>query len=75
VTKPAITTHLKVLEEAGAITRFVDGRRHRLALTPAPLQEARTWIAEQERLWQRRFDVVEQYLREHVHTDAREEPA
>jgi DNA-binding transcriptional ArsR family regulator len=75
VTKPAITKHVKVLEEAGAIVRVVDGRRHRLALAPAPLQEARTWIAAQERLWQRKFDVVEQYLQEHVHTDPREEPA
>jgi DNA-binding transcriptional ArsR family regulator len=79
VTKPAITKHLKVLEEAGAIVRVVDGRRHRLALAPAPLREARSWIAAQERLWQRKFDVVEQYLQEqeqeHPPTAPREEPS
>jgi DNA-binding transcriptional ArsR family regulator len=75
VTKPAITKHLKVLEEAGAIVRVVDGRRHRLALAPAPLHEARAWIAAQERLWQRKFDVVEQYLQEQAHINPREEPS
>ncbi len=28
VTKPAITKHLRVLEEAGLVTRVIDGRTH-----------------------------------------------
>ena len=32
VSKPAISKHLKVLEETGVVTRVVEGRTHRLSL-------------------------------------------
>ena len=37
VSKPAISKHLKVLEETGVVTRVVDGRTHRLSLEPEGL--------------------------------------
>jgi DNA-binding transcriptional ArsR family regulator len=64
VSKPAISRHLKVLERAGAIVRVVEGRNHRLALRERPFADARDWIERQQRLWERKFDVVEDYLRE-----------
>jgi DNA-binding transcriptional ArsR family regulator len=64
VSKPAISKHLKVLEEAGAIVRVVDGRTHRIALARDPLQDAHAWITRQRELWERKLDVVEEYLRE-----------
>jgi DNA-binding transcriptional ArsR family regulator len=64
VSKPAISRHLRVLEEAGAIVRVVDGRTHRLRLAEHPLDDAHDWIADQRALWERKFDVVEQYLSE-----------
>jgi DNA-binding transcriptional ArsR family regulator len=64
VSKPAISKHLKLLEEAGAITRVIDGRTHRLRLGEKPLEEAYTWMASQRELWERKLDTVEQYLRE-----------
>ena len=35
VSKPAISKHLKVLEESGVVSRVVDGRNHRLSLDRA----------------------------------------
>jgi DNA-binding transcriptional ArsR family regulator len=64
VAKPTISRHLKVLEAAGAVERVVDGRTHRLRLAEAPLAEAEAWAARQRRLWRRKFDVLEDYLRE-----------
>lgn len=64
VSKPAITKHLRVLEETGVITREVRGRTHRLALEPAALSEAADWMDEQRALWSRLFDVVDDYLKE-----------
>jgi DNA-binding transcriptional ArsR family regulator len=64
VSKPAISRHLKVLEEAGTITRVIDGRTHRLRLRGHALEDAGDWMARQRRLWERKLDVVEQYLRE-----------
>lgn len=64
VSKPAISKHLKVLEEAGAIVRVIDGRTHRLRLHEQPLEDAYAWMARQRALWERKLDVVEEYLRE-----------
>ena len=64
VSKPAISRHLRVLEEAGAIVRVVDGRTHRLRLNGDPLADAQSWITDQRAIWERKFDVVERYLAE-----------
>jgi DNA-binding transcriptional ArsR family regulator len=64
VSKPAISRHLRVLEEAGVVSRVVDGREHRLSLEARPLGEASTWIARQRELWERKFDVIDEYLSE-----------
>jgi DNA-binding transcriptional ArsR family regulator len=64
VSKPAISKHLKVLEEAGTIVRVIDGRTHRLRLRQRPLDDAYAWMARQHELWERKLDTVEQYLRE-----------
>ena len=64
VSKPAITKHLKVLEDARLIERSVHGRTHRLSLAEHPLAEALAWMARQEALWERKFDVVGRYLDE-----------
>jgi DNA-binding transcriptional ArsR family regulator len=61
VSKPAISRHVRVLEEAGAITRVIDGRNHRLRLSEHALDGAREWLT-QRALWERKFDVVESYL-------------
>jgi DNA-binding transcriptional ArsR family regulator len=64
VSKPTISRHLKMLEEAGVVSRVVDGRTHRLALRPETLAEASGWIESQRQRWERLFDVVEDYLEE-----------
>jgi DNA-binding MarR family transcriptional regulator len=52
VSKPTITRHLKMLEEAGVVTRVIDGRSHRLALRPDTLAEASEWIESQRTGWE-----------------------
>jgi DNA-binding transcriptional ArsR family regulator len=65
VSKPTISRHLKLLEQAGVVTRVIDGRTHRLALQPETLAQTAGWIDEQRRRWERLFDVVGEYLDEH----------
>jgi DNA-binding transcriptional ArsR family regulator len=62
VSKPTISRHLKLLEEAGVVTRVVDGRTHRLGLRPEALADAAGWIDAQRTRWTRLFDVVGDYL-------------
>lgn len=62
VSKPAISRHLKVLEEAGVVVRTVEGRTHRLTLDVAVLDEATDWLERQRAVWVRMFDAVEFHL-------------
>ena len=64
VSKPAISKHLKVLEQTGVVTRVVEGRTHRLVLRPDSLGEAADWMDRQRAIWTRLFDVVDEYLKE-----------
>ena len=64
VSKPTISRHLRMLEEAGVVTRVIDGRKHRLSLKPETLAEASKWIDTQRVRWERLFDVVGDYLEE-----------
>lgn len=64
VSKPTISRHLRLLEEAGVVSRVIDGRTHRLALKPETLAETSDWIESQTARWERLFDVVGEYLEE-----------
>jgi DNA-binding transcriptional ArsR family regulator len=64
VSKPTISRHLRLLEEAGVVSRMIDGRSHRLALRPEALGEASDWIERQRLRWERLFDLVGEYLEE-----------
>jgi DNA-binding transcriptional ArsR family regulator len=64
VSKPTISRHLRMLEEAGVVTRVIVGRNHRLALRSETLADAAEWIETQRTRWERLFDVVGDYLEE-----------
>ena len=64
VSKPTISRHLRMLEEAGVVSRVIVGRNHRLALRSDTLADAEEWIANQRTRWERLFDVVGEYLQE-----------
>ena len=53
-----------MLEEAGVVTRVIDGRTHRLAPRPETLAEMAEWIESQRTRWERPFDVFGEYLEE-----------
>jgi len=64
VSKPAISKHLKVLEESGVVTRVIDRQSHRLSLDPRALDEAAEWMDLQRARWGALFDTVDDYLKE-----------
>jgi DNA-binding transcriptional ArsR family regulator len=62
LSKPAISRHVRVLEDAGLVVRTVQGRTHLLALNITALDEARDWLDQQRAVWSRLFDAVEDQL-------------
>jgi DNA-binding transcriptional ArsR family regulator len=61
---PAISKHLRVLENAGLIGRRRTGRVHHLKLKAKPMQEAAQWIEEYRKFWEGALDSLASYLEE-----------
>lgn len=64
VSAPAITKHMRILEEAGLLSRRKEGREHRCRLEARKMKEAQAWIEQQRALWNDRLDRLAQYLKE-----------
>jgi len=64
LSKPTISQHLKVLEEAGVVRRRIMGRHHQLDLNVEALAAPHEWLSRQRDVWERMFDAVEIQLRE-----------
>ncbi|HKN31263.1 MAG TPA: metalloregulator ArsR/SmtB family transcription factor [Roseiarcus sp.] len=62
VSGPAISRHLKVLEQAQLIERRVDARWRVCSLRRDPLAEAERWINDTRLFWERGFDRLEALL-------------
>jgi len=62
VSLPAISKHLRVLEDAGLIARRRQGRRQQCRLVAGPMRDAAAWITRYRRFWEDRFDALDEYL-------------
>jgi DNA-binding transcriptional ArsR family regulator len=62
ISQPAVSRHLRVLEEAGLIVRTRAGREHVLALAARPLRELQRWTATYERFWTEKVDRLERHF-------------
>ena len=62
ISKPAISKHLKVLENAKLIVRKKDAQWRRCQLRPEALRVASDWIVQYQRFWESQFDALAEYL-------------
>ena len=61
---PAVSKHLKVLENAGLIARGREAQWRPCRLEAAPLKDAVDWLEHYRRFWEDRLDGLGVYLRE-----------
>ena len=59
---PSFLQHLEVLERSGLIASTKQGRVRTYRLTPEPLEQAGSWLAEQHDHWTRRLDQLDAHL-------------
>lgn len=64
ISLPAISRHLKVLEQAGLIARERDANRRPCRLVGEALTDVVLWAEHTRRAWEQRFDRLDDYLRE-----------
>ncbi len=60
---PAVSKHLKVLENAGLITRGREAQWRPARLEPEALKEVDGWLQQYRALWEARFDRLDAYLK------------
>jgi DNA-binding transcriptional ArsR family regulator len=61
LTRMAVSKHLRVLENAGLVSRTIDGRAHRCALRSEPLQEVERWLAGYRAFWTEKLDALARF--------------
>ncbi len=64
ISLPAISRHLRVLEEAGLITRGRDAQRRPCRLRPEALEQVSAWAEHTRQAWEARFERLDTYLRD-----------
>ena len=64
ISAPAISRHVKVLEDAGLVTRRVERQRRMIALNPDRLKDASDWVDRYRAFWDGQLDRLEAFLSE-----------
>ena len=62
LSQPAISKHLKVLEQAGLIEKGQAAQSRPRRLNIAALKETTDWISQVDQLWRDSFDRLEAFL-------------
>lgn len=62
ISRQAVLKHLTALGEAGLVDRERSGREVRYRVTPAPLSDAVSWMADVGAQWDERLGVLKRQL-------------
>lgn len=64
VTLPAIDKHVRLLEDAGVVTKVKTGRTTSVRLVPGSFEPLATWAMSTRIMWTGALDRLEQHLAE-----------
>ena len=59
---PGFMKHLKVLEDAGLVTRNKEGRVVSCTLSAEPMKDASAWMSRYEKFWTEKLDSLARFL-------------
>lgn len=62
--QPQVSKHLRVLRDAGLVEVHPTANRRVYKLRPQPLVELDAWLESFHHVWDERFDLLDDYLRE-----------
>lgn len=64
VSRSAISQHIKILEECGIVVINQKGRERYCYVQPKKMKEIDDWLAPFRKLWEQRFDKIDNLLNE-----------
>lgn len=75
MSQPAISKHLRVLENAGLISKGRDGQRRPCRLEPEPLEAANAWLERYREIWEQGYRRLDDLLETMKQESAARAPA
>jgi DNA-binding transcriptional ArsR family regulator len=66
ITFAAVAKHLNVLEKARLVIKQRRGKEQIVSIAPTALHDASRYLAQYEALWNRRYDALDNILKEEV---------
>ncbi len=64
LSQPAISKHLRVLEQAGLVSRGRDAQKRPVRLEAQPLAEATVWLEHYRQIWEANYQRLDTLLEE-----------
>jgi len=64
VSRPAISQHIKILEQCGLVTIRQEGRERYCEAQLKPLNEVTDWVEKYRLIWEERFTALDELLQE-----------
>ena len=64
IAQPTASKHIRVLEEAGLVSRTVTGRLHQFRLETDPMNEAEAWLVRHREFWKASLDSLGKCLKQ-----------
>jgi DNA-binding transcriptional ArsR family regulator len=64
ISRPAISKHIKILAECGLVVVHRQGRERYCEARLDKLNEVADWIEQYQKIWEQRFDRLDEYLKE-----------
>jgi DNA-binding transcriptional ArsR family regulator len=73
LSQPTISKHLKVLEQAGLVSRGREAQFRPVRLNAAPLAGAAAWLGDYRRFWEESLDRLDDYVHEMKRKEANDD--
>lgn len=64
MSQPAISKHIKVLEQAGLVSRSKDAQRRPVKMEAQPMSEAIEWLEQYRKVWEQTYARLDTLLAE-----------
>jgi len=64
MSQPAISRHLKVVEQAGLVSTTIRAQERPRRIETAPLKKATDWIEKYRLMWEKRYEALDGLLEE-----------
>jgi DNA-binding transcriptional ArsR family regulator len=64
ISRPAVSKHIKILAECGLVVVHRQGRERYCEARLDKLNEVADWIEQYQKIWEQRFDRLDEYLKE-----------